>query len=133
MEKMIEWIKAWLVNWITNLWKKIKERPFENISILIVLLLIIPKLGNTILTISLISTISYYIACIYGITKLIDDPRRAVTWCVGYIIGAMAFRLVVDNVLPMFRFNDLIASIGALVVFVVAVEFYTKSQELKKS
>ena len=38
-----------------------------------------------------ITAIGYVFACTYGLTKIIDDPRRTVAWAVGFILLSLEF------------------------------------------
>jgi len=118
--------------WFSDLIEKIRENPIKNIPILVISLIFIYFLGVTLYdSFGLLTLLGYIFASVYGLTKIIDDPRRTVVWAVGFIIGAVAINLFFENFVPMIKGGDMVSLISGLVILYVVVMFYLKSKELE--
>ena len=103
--------------WLSSLYKKIIENPIRNLILLVVSIFIIFYMGQALYnSFGIITLIGYIFACIYGITKIVDNPERVLVWGVGFLIGA-----------------DTASIIGCLVILYVVIALYIKSRELKNA
>ncbi len=118
--------------WFGELFEKILENPVRNIIILIVSGYIIYAMGEVIFeSYGLITLLGYIFSCLYGISKIVDDPRRTVAWGVGYFIGAMAFKMIPEFIFPELKSVTWVSTISILVILYVIIQFYLKARKLK--
>ena len=119
-------------SWFSSLIEKIFENPIRNIIILIVSGYIIYAMGDVIFdSYGIIPLLGYIFSCLYGISKIVDDPRRTVAWGVGYFIGALAFKMIPEFIFPQLDSMTWVSVISILVILYVIVQFYLKAQDLK--
>lgn len=121
-------------DWLSSLVKKLLEDPIGNPFILFVSIIIIYSLTLAIYhAYGFITAIGYVFACTYGLTKIIDDPRRTVAWAVGFIIGAVASNMFFEIFIPTIRGGDATSVYSALIILFVIFMFYLKAKELKSA
>jgi RsiW-degrading membrane proteinase PrsW (M82 family) len=128
-EKILRGIESWFL----KLFEIIKKDPLQKTVLIFVLPIIINAMAKAILEFSVLSAIGYYFACIYGFSSALEDPYRVIKWGVGYVIGAIAVKMVFENMIPAFDPNNAVSIVSVLVIGYVVIQFYLKSRELKKS
>lgn len=119
--------------WLKNLFKSIKKDPLQKIPLIFILPFIIHVMAEALLDFGLLTTISYYVACIYGFSKILDDPYRIIKWGGGYAIGASVIPLIFSSVWPQIKEDTYASMFSGLVILYVIVLFWLKARELKKS
>jgi len=120
-----------IFKYLNSVLEKIKENP-KNIIVILVSVLIIKSMAQAIYPFGLITTISYIIACIYGFTKIIDDPYRPLVWGVGFIIGTQATNILSNLLIPELKTGTMVSLFSVSIIFYVFIIFYQKSRELKR-
>lgn len=120
-------------NWLLEIWESIKKNPLEKIILIVVSPILIRAMAEAILDFSWFAMVGYYSACIYGFSKILDDPYRIIKWGVGYVIGAVAVRMIFDNMIPAYSGNDAVSLLSVIVIGYVILMFYLKARELKNS
>jgi hypothetical protein len=121
-----------VTNWLSEIWEIIKKDPKVIIWILI-LPILINAMAKAILDFSLLAMIGYYVACIYGFSKILEDPYRTIKWGVGYVIGAVAIKMIFENMIPAYDSSNAISIISVIIIGYVILMFYLKARELKNS
>jgi hypothetical protein len=119
-------------NYFLSLFKKIAKDPLKNIAIILVSLMIIWFMAQAIVPFGIFTTISYVIACLYGFSKIIDNPNRPLIWGVGFVIGSQAIKLITTSFLPMIKEGTSVSILSGLVILYVIVTLYIKAYRLKK-
>jgi len=129
---MREILTEYLADWVKSLVDKLLENPIINLIYFIVSIILIYAFSVVFYnTYGIITMISYIFACFYGLTRIIDDPRRPIYWAVGFIFGAVAFDLFTQHFISTIRSGDIVSLYSGLVVLFVIVLFYLKSKEFK--
>ena len=119
-------------NWFEELIDKILEDPIRNSIVLFVSIAIMYAFAQHFFEyFSIMTLIGYIFLCLKGITRIIDDPRRTITWAVGIVIGAIASQMIFENLIPALKFRDLASIISAIFIAYVIISFFIKSEELK--
>ncbi|MBS3126093.1 hypothetical protein J4453_01470 [Candidatus Woesearchaeota archaeon] len=119
--------------WLLEIFESIRKDPIRKIVLILISPIIINAIAEAILDFSWIATVGYYSACILGFSKILDDPSRVVKWGVGYVIGAVAVKMIVENMIPAYDGNDAVSLISVFVIGYVILAFYLKARELKNS
>lgn len=122
-----------LDKWIKNLIESIKMDPFQKILLIFIFPFLIHAMAEALLDFGLLTTIGYYAACIYGFSKILDDPYRIVKWGVGYAIGASVTPLIFSSVWPEIQKGTYLSIFSGLVILYVVVMIWLKARELKTS
>lgn len=121
-----------LKGWLEDVWHKLKKDPIQSIISLFLCVFLVPVLSKVIIqSFGVLTFIGYIFACIYGLTKLIDDPRRSIVWSIGFIVCATAVKLIFDSVIPIAKGKDMVSIFSALVMLYVIGALYFKGKELK--
>jgi len=68
---------------------------------------------------------------LFYINYIADEPRRTVAWAVGFVIGAIAFQMIFENLIPTIDFKDFTSMVGVGIIAYVIISFFVKSKELK--
>ena len=76
--------------------------------------------------------ISYILTCIYGFTRIIDNPNRPLVWSVGFIVGTEVIKLIFDSFIPTIKGGDAVSWFAGLIILYVILKLFLKSRELKK-
>ena len=129
MKSIIDLIGEWLF----DIWEEIKKDPVRKILFILISPILINAMAEAILDFSLLSMIGYYVACIYGFSKILDDPYRIIKWGVGYVIGAVAVKMIFENLIPAYDGNNFVSIFSILVIGYVILMFFLKARELKNS
>ncbi len=125
-------LKNTIENWFISLIEKILEDPIRNGTILIFSSIIAYYFGRVLYeTFGLFTLLGYSFACLQGLIKIIDDPRRPIFWGVGFVVGANAVNLFFENFLPMIEGKNMVSIISGLVILYVILTLYLKAKELK--
>lgn len=119
--------------WLLDIFHEIKKDPVRKIIFILISPIIINAMAKTIFDFSLLAMISYYVACIYGFSKILDDNYRIIKWGVGYVIGAVAVKMISENLIPAYDGNNAVSILSVVVIGYVIVMFYLKARELKNS
>jgi len=119
--------------WLLNIWEEIKKDPVRKILLILISPILINAMAEAILDFSWLSMIGYYVACIYGFSKILEDPYRIIKWGVGYVIGAVAVKMIFENLIPVYDSNNFVSIFSAFVIGYVLLMFFLKSRELKNS
>ena len=119
--------------WLFDIWEEIKKDPIRKILLILISPILINAMAKAILDFSWLSTIGYYVACIYGFSKILDDPYQIIKWGVGYIIGAVAVKMIFENLIPAYDGNTFVSIFSVLIIGYVILMFFLKSRELKNS
>ena len=120
-----------LNDYFASVFKKIKEDPMRNISILSFSIVVIYFMLNAILPFGFITTISYLIACIRGLTKIVDDPYRPLLWSIGFVFSAVMIKILVNRLVPNFNEITLISLISVLLIVYMVTPILLKLREFK--
>ena len=123
-----------IVDWFRELVEKILENPIRNIFILIVSGYIAYVMGEYLFSsFGLLTLLGYIFACIRGLTKIVDKPERTVVWGVGFTIGAVAVKMISDNLIPAYDGNNIVSLVSVVIIGYVILSFYLKARELKSA
>jgi hypothetical protein len=122
-----------LSEWFFKIVESIKKDLIHKLVLILVLPIIINAMAKAILEFSWLSMWGYYFACIYGFSSILEDPNRVLKWGVGYVIGAVAVKMIFQNMIPAYNGNDAVSLISVLVIGYVIIAFYLKAYELKRS
>lgn len=77
---MKDLIKQEFSKWVEKLIKSIKKDPIQKIAIIFILPFLIHAFAEVLIDFGLLTTIGYYVACVYGFSKILDDPYRIIKW-----------------------------------------------------
>ena len=94
--------------------------------------MIIYAIANALLPFGAITMVGYIFACIYGFSKILDDPYRMVMWGLGYAIGALAVSLILSSALLLLSKGEATSIFAGGVILYVCVVFWLKARKLKK-
>lgn len=119
--------------WIKKLIESIKMDPFQKILLIFISPFLIHAMAEALLDFGLLTTIGYYVACIYGFSKILDDPYRIVRWGAGYAICASVIPLIFSSVWPEIQKGTYLSLFSGLVILYVVVMIWLKARELKTS
>lgn len=119
--------------WIKKLIESIKMDPFQKILLIFISPFLIHAMAEALLDFGLLTTIGYYVACIYGFSKILDDPYRIVRWGAGYAIFASVIPLIFSSVWPEIQKGTYLSLFSGLVILYVVVMIWLKARELKTS
>ena len=78
-----------------------------------------------------LALIGYIFACLYGATKIIDEPRRSLMWGVGYFFAATTTNIFFEMFVPEIKGETATSSLAAIVILYVIAIIWFKSRELK--
>ena len=134
---MKEKIKGILIRefqkWISNVWKEIKKNPKQTIPIIFISPFLIHAFAEALVDFSIFTAIGYCIACVYGFSKILDDPYRIIRWGGGYAIGAAITPLIFSSILPQLKEGTTVSIFSAIIILYVFIMMWLKVRELKKS
>lgn len=130
MEKII--IDA-LSKWLGDLIESIRENPLQKIALIFISPFIIHAMAEALSDFSIFAMIGYYVACIYGFSKILDDPYRIVKWGAGYAIGASVTPLLLSSVWPEIKEGTYLSIFSGVVILYVIVMIWLKARTLKNS
>lgn len=119
--------------WLFDIWEEIKKDPIRKILLILISPILINALAEAIYDFSWLAMTGYYFACIYGFSKILDDPYRIIKWGVGYIIGAVAVKMIFENMIPSYDGNNAVSILSVIVIGYVIIMLYLKARELKNS
>ncbi|MFA6460812.1 MAG: hypothetical protein WCV90_00965 [Candidatus Woesearchaeota archaeon] len=123
-----------ILDWFIEVTKKIIKNPYQNLLILIFSGYIAYAMGEYLFSsFGLLTLAGYVFACLKGLTRILDQPGRTVIWGVGFTFGAVAIRMISDNLLPAYDKNNLVSLISVGIIAYVIFSFYLKSKELKNA
>lgn len=130
---MKELLTRELNNWLKDLFISINKDPLQKIVLILILPFLIHTMAEALLDFGLFTAIGYYVACIYGFSKILDDPYRIIKWGAGYAIGASVAPLIFSSVWPEIKGGTSVSIFSGLVILYVIVMIWLKARELKKS
>jgi hypothetical protein len=119
--------------WLKDLFRSIKKDPLQKIVLIVLSLILIPHMANALLGFGWFTALGYYVACIYGFSKILDDPYRIIEWGVGYAIGASVTPLIFSSFWSQIKESTYVSIFSGLVILYVIVMVWLKARELKKS
>ncbi len=118
--------------WLKDLYISIKKDPIQKIVLIFISPILIKAMADALLGFGLLTAIGYYVACIYGFSKILDDPYRIIKWGVGYAIGAAVTPLIFSSFWPEIKKGTYVSIFSGLVILYVIVMVWLKARELKK-
>lgn len=119
--------------WLKDLFRSIKKDPLQKIVLIFISLILIHYMANALLGFGWFTALGYYVACIYGFSKILDDPYRIIEWCVGYAIGASVIPLIFSSFWSQIKESTYVSIFSGLVILYVIVMVWLQARELKKS
>ena len=90
-------------------------------------------MADALLGFGMLTVIGYYVACIYGFSKILDDPYKIIRWGGGYAIGAAITPLIFSSFLPQIKEGTFVSIFSGSVILYVIVMVWLKAKELKES
>jgi hypothetical protein len=127
-----EKVNIGLSSWISRFVKKLLTRFPENLILTLVLLLIILVCSNYLLKqFGILTFFGYIFACIRGIFDILDYPKRAIIWFVGYVLGATIIKIIPSILGSAINGNILVSIISVFVIIYVFISLYRKAENLK--
>ncbi|MDE1828072.1 MAG: hypothetical protein KGH65_02860 [Candidatus Micrarchaeota archaeon] len=131
---MIDLIISHIILWLDSLITKFFQNPKKSVVMLLIAVLLVYYFSQALYnSFGLLTVIGYIIGCIYGATKIIDEPRRTLVWGVGYAISATLIKIVSQSLLPEFTGGITPVSIfSAIVIMYVLLRLFLISQALKQ-
>jgi len=119
--------------WLKDLFRSIKKDPLQKIVLIFISPILIHAMANALLGFGWFTALGYYVACIYGFSKILDDPYRIIEWGVGYAIGASVTPLIFSSFWSQIKESTYVSIFSGLVILYVIVMVWLKARELKKS
>ncbi len=119
--------------WLNKLVTSIKKDPIRKIALIFLSPFIIHAMAEALLDFGILPTIGYYVSCIYGFSKIVDDPYRIVKWGAGYAIGAAVTPMVFTMVWPEIQKGTSLSIFSGVIIFYVLFMIWWKARELKNS
>lgn len=119
--------------WIRNVWREIKKNPSQTIPIILISPLLIHAFAEALVDFSIFTAIGYYVACIYGFSKILEDPYRIIKWGAGYAIGAAVTPLVFTSFWPQIQEGTYVSIFSAIIIAYVLFMIWWRARELKNS
>lgn len=119
--------------WLKDLFRSIKKDPLRKIVLIFISPILIYHMANALLGFGWFTALGYYVACIYGFSKILDDPYRIIEWGVGYAIGASVTPLIFSSFWSQIKESTYVSIFSGLVILYVIVMVWLKARELKKS
>ncbi len=119
--------------WLKDLFISIKKDPLQKIVLIFISPILIRAMANALLGFGWFTSLGYCVACIYGFSKILDDPYRIIKWGGGYAIGASVTQLIFSSFWPQIKEGTYISIFSGLVILYVIVMVWLKARELKKS
>jgi hypothetical protein len=119
--------------WLKDLFISIKKDPFQKIVLMVISPILIHAMANALWGFSWFTALGYYVACIYGFSKILDDPYKIIRWGGGYAIGAAITPLIFSSFLPQIKEGTFVSIFSGLVILYVIVMVWLKAKELKES
>lgn len=111
---------------------KILEDPVKNIiSALISLFIIFVMSQQLLFSFGLFPFISYLIICIYGFSRIIDNPYRPLVWSVGFVVGTTAINILFNDFIPIIQGGDMVSLFSGIIILYIVGILLFKSRELK--
>jgi hypothetical protein len=95
--------------------------------------ILIHAMANALLGFGWFTALGYYVACIYGFSKILDDPYRIIKWGGGYAIGASVTPLIFSSFWPQIKEGTYVSIFSGLVIIYVIIMVWLKARELKES
>ena len=132
-EKIKEILIREFQKWIKKVLKKIKKNPKQTIPVIFVSPFLIHAFAEVLVDFSLFTAIGYYVACIYGYYKILDDPYRVIKWGVGYAICASVTPLIFSSIWPQIKEGTYVSVFSALVIVYVLFMVWWRARELKNT
>ena len=134
---MKEKIKRLLIKelnkWVSKVWKEIKKDPIQKLAIIFISPFLIHAFAESLVDFSLFTAIGYYVACIYGFSKILDDPYRIIKWGTGYAIGASVTPLIFSSLWPQVKEGTSVSIFSAVIIAYVLFMIWWRARELKNS
>lgn len=119
--------------WLNDLLISIKKDPIQKIFLLFISPFLIKAMADALLGFGMLTAIGYYVACIYGFSKILDDPYKIIRWGGGYAIGAAITPLIFSSFLPQIKEGTFVSIFSGSVILYVIVMVWLKAKELKES
>lgn len=119
--------------WFEKLFASIRKDPVRKIALIFISPFIIHAMAEALLDFGIFTTVGYYFACIYGFSKILDDPYRIVKWGAGYAIGASVTPLLFSMAWPELQKGTSISIFTAIIIVYILFMIWWKARELKIS
>lgn len=119
--------------WLKDLFISIKKDPFQKIVLIVISPIIIHAMANALWGFGWLTALGYYVACIYGFSKILDNPYRIIQWGGGYAIGASVTPLLFSTVWPQIKEGTYVTIFSGLFILYVVANIWLKAEELKKA
>lgn len=74
---------------------------------------------------------NYAATVVVGLPKILENNKRAVVWCVGFILGAIILQYIIPAFLPLLSFN-ITGIVSFIMLVVVAGKYHMESKRLKE-
>jgi len=126
-----EIVADWILNYFSSVWHKISENLVRNLILIFFEIVIIIAMVKTIVPFGNLTVVSYIIACIYGLSKIIDSPYLPVVWGVGFVICSTAVKLIFSSLIPIIKEGTAVSIFSAAVILYVILALYFKGKELR--
>ncbi len=120
-------------DWFSELVDSIKDGPLQKIVLIFISPFLIHAMAEALADFSWFTMVGYYVACIYGFSKILDDPYRIVKWGAGYAIAASVTPLILSSVWPEIKQGTYLSIFSGLVILYVVVMIWLRARDLKKS
>ncbi|MCG2736686.1 MAG: hypothetical protein L6282_09875 [Candidatus Methanoperedenaceae archaeon] len=119
--------------WLKDLFRSIKKDPLQKIILIFISLILIQAMADALLSFGWFTVLGYYVACIYGFSKILDNPYRIIYWGGGYAIGASVTPLIFSSVWPQIKEGTYVSIFSGVVILYVIIMVWLKARELKES
>lgn len=132
-EKIKEILIREFQKWLGKVWKEIKRNPKQTIPIIFLYPFLIHAFAEALVDFSIFTAIGYYVACIEGFSKILNDPYRIIRGGVGYAIGAAITPLIFSSIWPQLKEGTAVSIFSAVIILYVFIIMWLNVRELKKS
>jgi hypothetical protein len=120
------------LGWLEDVWNKIKQNPRKSIFLILISPIIIYLIGEFLLSFSIFATIGYFVACLYGFSRILEDPFRMLKWGAGFAIGAAVIPLIFSVAWPEIQKGTSVSIFTGLIIFYIVVMVWLKARKIKK-
>ncbi|MFC1722889.1 hypothetical protein ACFL0V_02015 [Nanoarchaeota archaeon] len=132
-EKIKNWLLDELAKWIHKVIISFQKDSLQKLFIILISPFLIYAFSELLVDFSIFAMIGYCVACIYGLSKILDDPYRIIKWGAGYAIGASVTPLVFSLVWPELKQGTSMGIFTSAIMLYVLFMILWRARELKKS
>lgn len=120
--------------WKNRLKSRFSKNPIKSALLLMIAITLIYFIAIEIRRyLGLFPLIAYLLACIIGISEIIDKPHRTMIWASGYLLAAIAIAVFFVYLMPALKgIKDTASIVSALVILYITIKLFTTSRKLKK-